>query len=149
VYPSMLDEALVSSTPVSFMQLMNLVITSFFCILFKTTLTRQSVLKHDREISELGANAQDQIASRDSTVIHKDIPCYHGMDSSPKACNESQDEMTKYTLVNTAQEEKKEKYKVCICWAVRFLTCKVFNVFSALRVTLFVVITKKNMKEKS
>ena len=99
-------------TPVSVMQLMNLVITSFFCILFKSTLTRQSVLKHDREISELGANEQDQIASRDSTVIQKDIPChYHGIDGSPKACNESLVEMTKDPLGNTAKEGEEKKKK--------------------------------------
>jgi hypothetical protein len=120
VYSSMLDEASVSLTPVSFMQLMNLVITSLFCIL------RPNVLKHDREMSELGENEQDQIASRESAVIHEDIPChYHGIDGSAKACNESQVEMTKDPLVNTAQEEKKKKYKVCICWAVRFLTIEV------------------------
>ena len=124
---------------------MNLVITSFFCILFKSTLTRQSVLKHDREISE-----QDQIASRDSTVMHKDIPChYHGIDGSPKVCNKSQVEMKKDPLGNTAKEEKEKKYKVCICWAVGFLISEVLNLFSTLRVTLFVTIMKKNMEEKS
>ena len=93
------------------MQLMNLVITSIFCILFKSTLTRQSVLKHDREISELGANEQDQIASRESTVIHKDIAChFHGIDGSVKACNEIQVEMTEDALGNTAHEEEKNKF---------------------------------------
>ena len=123
------------------MQLMNLVITSFFCILFNSTLTRQGVLKHDREISELGANEQ---------VIQKDIPCHcHGIDGSVKACNESQVEMTEDALGNTAHEEEKNKFKVCICWAVRFLTSEVSNLFSTLRVSLFVTIMKKNMKEKS
>ena len=72
----------------------------------------------------------------------------HGIDGYAKACNESQIEMMKVPLENTAQEEKK-KYKVCLCWAVRFLTSEVLNLFPTLRVTLFVAIMKKNMKEKS
>ena len=85
-----------------------------------------------------------------NTLGPKDISCHcHGIDGSAKACNESLVEMRQDPLGNTAQEEKKKKYKVCICWAVRFLTSEVLNLFSTVRVTLFVTIMKKNMKEKS
>ena len=59
---------------------------------------------------------------------HYFIKTLPGDNGYPKACNESQIEMNKNALVNTAQEkDKKKKYKVCLCWAVRSLTSEVFK----------------------
>ena len=96
------------------------------------------------EVSQLGVSEQEQFASRNSAVIHEDITChYHGIDGSGKACNESQ--MMKDPLGNTAKEEEKKKYKVCLCWAVRSDTREVFDLFYMLRVTLFVTILRMKM----
>ena len=58
-----------------------------------SSLTEQNTLKHDIEGSGL---------------CDKDIAChYHGDDGYAKACNESQIEMMKDPLENSAQEKKK------------------------------------------
>ena len=70
-------------------------------------------MKHDNEASDLGEY------SGISTEFHKDIAChYYGDDGYAKACNESQIAIMKEPLESNAQEKKKKKYKVCLCWAV-------------------------------
>ena len=81
---------------------MNLVRTSFFCIILRSSLTEQHILKHEKKVPDLGENSEI------STLFHKDLAChYHGDNGYAKACNESQIEMMKDPLENSAQEKKK------------------------------------------
>jgi hypothetical protein len=113
---------------------MNLVRTSFFCIILRSSLKEQNILKHEEEVPDLGEY------SGIATVFHKDY-CTGGgeevqsvsllggkiIDKLSFECisyiqgdEENESEILKNKPCVDGKKKKKKKFTVCLCWAVRY-----------------------------